>query len=280
MKTILDPGDEVICPAPFFMEYRFYVDNAGGVLRSVATRADFSLDLDTIREAISDKTRAVLLNSPNNPTGKIYDESSLRALAEILRQNRAKYNHEIFLISDEPYRELAFDGNTVPSILNAYPASFIATSYSKSLSIPGERIGYIAVNPAMDDLNEVVGGLVLSNRILGFVNAPALMQRIIAGLEGVKVDVELYRRKRDLLCDGLSAAGYDLRKPEGAFYLFLKTPIADDVRFTDLLREKRILVVPGSGFYGPGHIRIAYCVEDSTITGAMAGFREALAEVR
>ncbi|MCK9364000.1 MAG: pyridoxal phosphate-dependent aminotransferase [Syntrophales bacterium] len=280
LKTILDPGEEVISPAPFFMEYRFYVDNAGGALRIVPTRDDFSLDLDAIREAINEKTRAVLLNSPNNPTGKIYDESSIRALAEILRQSRAKYNQEIFLISDEPYREIVYDGNRASSILAAYNSSFIATSYSKSLSVPGERIGYIAVNPAIDDLKEVIGGLVLCNRILGFVNAPALMQRIIAGLEGVKIDVESYRRKRDLLCDGLSAAGYALRKPEGTFYLFLKTPIADDVRFADLLREKRILVVPGSGFYGPGHIRIAYCVEDSTITGAMEGFREALAEIR
>lgn len=185
-----------------------------------------------------------------------------------------------FSFSDEPYREIVYDGNIPPSILRAYPASFIATSYSKSLSIPGERIGYIAVNPAMDDLKEVVGGLVLCNRILGFVNAPALMQRIIAGLEGVRVDVESYRRKRDLLCDGLSSAGYELRKPEGAFYLFLKTPLADDVRFAEILSAKRILVVPGSGFYGPGHVRIAYCVEDSTILGAMEGFRAALEELR
>jgi len=278
LKTILDPGEEVISPAPFFVEYRFYVDNAGGTLRVVPTRDDFSLDLDAIREAINEKTRAVLLNSPNNPTGKIYDESSIRGLADILLQSKAKYKREIFLISDEPYRDIVYDGKKVPSLLKAYPSSFIATSYSKNLSIPGERIGYIAVNPGMEDLKEVIGGLVLCNRILGFVNAPALMQRIITGLEGVKVDVESYRRKRDLLCDGLSSAGYDLRKPEGAFYLFLKTPIADDVRFAALLGKRRILVVPGSGFYGPGHIRIAYCVEDSTILGAMEGFREAREE--
>lgn len=280
LKTILDPGDEVISPAPFFVEYRFYVDNAGGALRVVPTRDDFSLDIDAIRAAINEKTRAILINSPNNPTGKIYDEASIRMLAEMLNQSKAKYNREIFLISDEPYREIVYDGNIPPSILRAYPASFIATSYSKSLSIPGERIGYIAVNPAMDDLKEVVGGLVLCNRILGFVNAPALMQRIIAGLKGVRVDVEAYRRKRDLLCDGLSSAGYELRKPEGAFYLFLKTPLTDDVRFAEILSAKRILVVPGSGFYGPGHVRIAYCVEDSTILGAMEGFRAAREELR
>ncbi len=278
LKTILDPGDEVIVPAPFFVEYRFYVDNAGGVLHVVASQEDFSLDLSALEGAINEKTRAVLINSPNNPTGKIYDEKSIRGLAAILLEKRKKYGREIFLISDEPYSDLVYDGKSVPSVIKAYPCSFVATSYSKSLSIPGERIGYIAVNPEMNDLKSVVEGLVFCNRILGFVNAPALMQRAISGLAGIRVDVEIYKRKRDLLCDGLSSVGYDLSKPEGAFYLFLKTPIPDDVRFTDILRKKRILVVPGSGFYGPGHIRIAYCVEDSTITRAIEGFREALAE--
>lgn len=280
LKTILNPGDEVISPAPFFVEYRFYVDNAGGVLRDVRTNADFSLNLEAIEGAINEKTRAVLLNSPNNPTGKIYDEASLRGLADILGSSRKKYNRDIFLISDEPYRDIVYDGKKAPSVFNAYPFSFIATSYSKSLSIPGERIGFIAVNPEMADLREVVGGLALCNRILGFVNAPALMQRVIAGMQGVTVDIEAYRRKRNLLCDGLASVGYDVVKPEGAFYLFMKTPIDDDIRFTDLLRERRILVVPGSGFYGPGHVRIAYCVEDSTITGAIEGFGEALKAVR
>lgn len=280
LKTILNPGDEVISPAPFFVEYRFYVDNAGGVLRDVRTNADFSLNLEAIEGAINEKTRAVLLNSPNNPTGKIYDEASLRGLADILGSSRKKYNRDIFLISDEPYRDIVYDGKKAPSVFKAYPSSFIATSYSKSLSIPGERIGFIAVNPEMADLKEVVGGLALCNRILGFVNAPALMQRVIAGMQGVTVDIEAYRRKRNLLCDGLASVGYDVVKPEGAFYLFMKTPIDDDIRFTDLLRERRILVVPGSGFYGPGHVRIAYCVEDSTITGAIEGFGEALKAVR
>jgi aspartate aminotransferase len=164
--------------------------------------------------------------------------------------------------------------------MKAYPHSFIASSYSKSLSLPGERIGYIAVNPAMPDMEEVMGGLTLCNRILGFVNAPALMQRAIAGLRGVRVDVETYRKKRDLLCDGLASVGYRVCKPEGAFYLFLQTPIADDVRFADALRKRRILTVPGSGFYGPGHIRIAYCVDDATILGAIEGFGEVWKEFR
>ena len=186
----------------------------------------------------------------------------------------------IYLISDEPYTEIVYDGVKVPSVLKAYPHSLIATSYSKSLSLPGERIGYIAVNPEIGALGQVMDGLTLCNRILGFVNAPALMQRVIAGLKGVKVDVEIYRKKRDLLCDGLASVGYRVRKPDGAFYLFLPTPIADDVRFANALQERRILTVPGSGFDGPGHIRIAYCVDDATILGAIEGFGEVLKEFK
>jgi aspartate aminotransferase len=280
LKTILDPGEEVIIPAPFFVEYRFYVDNAGGATRIVPLREDFSLDLNAIREAITEKTRAVLINSPNNPTGKVYDGASIRGLATLLAERGKELNREICLISDEPYSEIVYDGVEVPSVMKAYPHSFVASSYSKTLSLPGERIGYIAVNPAMAGLEEVVGGLTLCNRILGFVNAPALMQRAIAGLRGVRVDVETYRKKRDLLCDGLASVGYRVSKPEGAFYLFPRTPIADDVLFADALRKRRILTVPGSGFCGPGHIRIAYCVDDATILGAIEGFGEVWKEFR
>jgi aspartate aminotransferase len=280
LKTILDPGDEVIMPAPFFVEYRFYADNAGGVSRIVPPREDFSLDLDAIRQAVTEKTKAVLINSPNNPTGKVFNEASIRGLAALLTERGRELRRKIFLISDEPYSEIVYDGMEVPSVMEAYPHSFIASSYSKSLSLPGERIGYIAVNPAMAGLEEVMGGLTLCNRILGFVNAPALMQRAIAGLQGVRVNVETYRKKRDLLCDGLASVGYRVRKPEGAFYLFLPTPIADDVLFADALRKRRILTVPGSGFCGPGHIRIAYCVDDATILGAIDGFGEVLKEFK
>jgi aspartate aminotransferase len=279
-KTILDPGDEVITPAPYFAEYRFYVDNAGGDTKIVRTRDDFSLDLAAISESVTEKTKAVLINTPNNPTGRIYDEASIHGLASLLLEKGKALNREIYLISDEPYREVIYDGFTVPSVLAAYPHSFIASSYSKSLSLPGERIGYIAVSPAIAALDEMMDGLTLYNRILGFVNAPALMQRAIAGLKGVTVDVDTYRRKRDLLCDGLASVGYRVKKPQGAFYLFLPTPIADDVRFADALRKRRILTVPGSGFCGPGHIRIAYCVDDSTILGAMEGFGEVLKEFK
>lgn len=280
LKTILDPEDEVIMPAPFFVEYRFYVDNAGGVSRIIPSQEDFSLDLEAIRQAVTEKTKAVLINSPNNPTGKVFDEASIRGLAALLTEKEREFRREIYLISDEPYSEIVYDGVSLPSVMKAYPRSIIASSYSKSLSLPGERIGYIAVNPAMPDLEEVMGGLTLCNRILGFVNAPSLMQRAIAGLRGVRVDVEVYRKKRDLLCDGLASVGYPVVKPDGAFYLFPRTPIADDVAFAEALRKRRILTVPGSGFYGPGHIRIAYCVEDATILGAIEGFGEVLKEFK
>lgn len=280
LKTILDPDDEVIMPAPFFVEYCFYVDNAGGASRIIPSRADFSLDLDAIRQAVTEKTKAVLINSPNNPSGKVFNAASIRGLAALLTEKERELGRQIFLISDEPYSEIVYDGVELPSVMKAYPRSIIASSYSKSLSLPGERIGYIAVHPAMPDLEEVMGGLILCNRILGFVNAPSLMQRAIAGLKGVRVDVEAYRRKRDLLCDGLASVGYRVVKPEGAFYLFLPTPIPDDVAFADALRKRRILTVPGSGFYGPGHIRIAYCVDDATILGSIKGFGEALKEFK
>ena len=277
-KTLLDPGDEVVIPAPFFVEYRFYVDNAGGAVRVVPTRKDFSLDLDAIGEAITEKTKAVLINSPNNPTGKVYNGESIAALAALLSERVKALGRAITLISDEPYTEIIYDGAKAPSVLAAYPQSLIATSYSKSLSLPGERIGYIAVSPQIDALEDVMDGLTLCNRILGFVNAPALMQRVIAGLAGVKVDVGVYQRKRDLLCDGLVSVGYNVIKPDGAFYLFMPTPIDDDVRFAGALQKRRILTVPGSGFDGPGHVRIAYCVDDATILGSIEGFGEALRE--
>lgn len=277
-KTLLDPGEEVIIPKPFFVEYRFYVDNAGGAVRVVPTREDFSLDLDAIGGAITDNTKAVLINSPNNPTGRVYDQESINALAALLAERGRALKRVIYLISDEPYTEIVYDNVKAPSVLKAYPHSIVATSYSKSLSLPGERIGYIAVNPEIEALDQLMDGLTLCNRILGFVNAPALMQRVIAGMGGVKVDTEIYRKKRDLLCDGLASVGYRVRKPDGAFYLFLPTPIADDVRFASALQAKRILTVPGSGFDGPGHIRIAYCVDDDTILGAIEGFGEVLRE--
>lgn len=275
LKSILDPEDEVIVPSPYFVEYGFYVDNHGGLMKPVPTRPDFSLDLQAIEESISSRTKAVLINSPNNPTGRVYDEKSLETLANILDRKSNDLGARIYLISDEPYRRIVFDGVKVPSVLKIYPHSFVVTSYSKDLCLPGERIGFVAVNARMENVQEVIDSLILANRILGFVNAPALMQRLVARLKGVSVDPMVYQNKRDRLYNALKEIGYECVKPEGAFYLFPKTPIPDDVAFVRLLQEELVLAVPGTGFGRPGHMRIAYCVDDATIEGAIDGFFKA-----
>ncbi|MBW2064262.1 MAG: pyridoxal phosphate-dependent aminotransferase [Deltaproteobacteria bacterium] len=276
LKTILDPGDEVIIPKPYFVEYNFYLGNHQGVPRIVSTRPDFSLDLNAIAEAINQRTKALLINSPHNPTGTVYKREELQGLAACLRDYSAKLGRPIYLISDEPYRKIVYDGIEVPSILDVYDESFLVTSFSKDLSLPGERIGYVACNPAISDRDMIIAGLVLSNRILGYVNAPALMQRAVSRLLRESVDISLYQKKRDLLCEGLASFGYDFVKPGGAFYLFPRTPIEDDIAFVSALQEENILTVPGSGFYGPGHIRIAYCVSDRTIERALPGFERVM----
>ncbi|WP_419660022.1 AspC: aspartate aminotransferase [Desulfosarcina variabilis str. Montpellier] len=275
-KALLDPGDEVLTPTPCFVEYRFYADNHGGVLKMVGTRPDFTLDLDAIAAAITEKTKVMLINSPNNPTGQIYSKQSLDALGELLAQKSSQYGRTIYLVSDEPYRKIVFGDATVPSIFQCYQESIIATSYSKDISIPGERIGFAAVNPAAAHKHTLMGGMSLANRILGFVNAPALMQRVVACMQGMSVDIGEYQRKRDLFCDGLADAGYDFTTPLGAFYLFPRTPIDDDVAFVRALQEELILVVPGSGFAGPGHFRIAFCVDDQTIVNSLPGFKKVM----
>ncbi len=280
LKAILDPGDEVLIMVPFFVEYLAYVDNHGGVAKTVKTKADFSLDLGAIEASITERTRAVLVNSPNNPTGQIYGDGELRGLADILNDRGRKLGRAIYLISDEPYDRIVYDGVKIPSLLQIYRNSIIANSYSKTLSIPGERIGFIAVNPRTEAVETLLGGLVMCNRMLGFVNAPAFMQRVLPKLLESRVDVEEYHRKRDLLCRGLAERGYEFMKPRGAFYLFPKTPIADDVAFVRSLQKHNILTVPGSGFGSPGYFRIAYCVDDAMIEKAMKGFGEVMREYR
>jgi aspartate aminotransferase len=276
LKTILDPGDEVLTPVPCFVEYGFYADNHGGVLKTAPSRPDFQLDLEAMAAAITPQTKAVLINSPNNPTGAVYTADSLKALGELLAQKSREHGRTIYLISDEPYRKVVYDGVTVPSIFAAYPDSIIGTSYSKDISIPGERIGFAAVNPHAAHRKQLIAGMALANRILGFVNAPALMQRVVACLQGEAADIGAYRRKRELLCDGLGAMGYEFVKPAGTFYLFPRTPVPDDVEFVQALKAERVLVVPGSGFKGPGHFRIAFCVDDAVIRNAMPGFERAM----
>jgi len=276
LKTLLNPGEEVIIPSPYFVEYNFYLDNHQGVPKIVKTKPDFSLDLPALENAVTDKTKAVLINSPNNPTGKVYSKEDLRDLGELLSAYSRKLGRPIYLVSDEPYRKIVYDGIPVPSVFDAYPESFVVTSFSKDLSLPGERIGYAAVNPEISDKGMIMGGMILCNRVLGYVNAPAFMQRAVARLLRDSVDISLYQMKRDMLCNGLSECGYEFEKPGGAFYLFPKTPIEDDVAFVQALQEENILTVPGSGFMGPGHMRIAYCVDDRTIEKAMPGFERVM----
>jgi aspartate aminotransferase len=276
LKTILDPDDEVIIPSPYFVEYNFYIDNHQGIPVVVETMPDFSLDLNAIEKAFTEKTKAVLINSPNNPTGRVYSEGELRELARLLDERGQRLGRPVYLISDEPYRKIVYDEIEVPGIFNLYRDSFVATSFSKDLSLPGERIGYAAVNPDITEKPLIIDGMILANRILGYVNAPALMQRAITGLLDVSVDVSLYQRKRDMLCSGLSSLGYEYVKPQGAFYLFPNSPIEDDAEFVSALQEENILTVPGSGFGCPGHFRIAYCVNDSVIEGSMKGFKQAI----
>ncbi len=279
-KALLDPGDEVIVPTPYFVEYGFIADNHGGALKPVPTLADFALDVGAIEAAMGPKTKIVLINSPNNPTGQIYSAESLARLAEAMTRRGRENGRDIYLVSDEPYRRIVYGGAQVPSTLAAYANSIVATSYSKDLSLPGERIGYAAVNPAAADLGDLMGALILANRILGFVNAPSLMQKVVAGIGDACVDVSRYQRKRDLLAEGLRKSGYDFALPPGAFYLFPKSPTPDEGRFVEILKEENILVVPGSGFGSPGYFRIAYCVDDKVIEGALPGFERAMKKAK
>jgi aspartate aminotransferase len=276
LKTILDPGDEVLVLSPYFVEYFFYIDNHNGIGQLIKTNEDFTLNIKAIEAGVTPRTKAIIINSPNNPSGRIYNETSLKSLGKLFEGIKKKNNQTIYLLSDEPYSKLVYDGARVPSVFQAYPNSIVVTSYSKDLSLPGERIGYGAVNPKMENWKQMVDGLTFCNRILGFVNAPVLMQRILPRLQGVHVDISEYQKKRDNLCRGLADARYSFIKPEGAFYLFPKCPIPDDVLFVNTLLQENILAVPGMGFGTPGYFRLAYCVDDRTIEGSIEGFRKAI----
>jgi aspartate aminotransferase len=273
LKTLLDPGDEVLFFAPYFVEYHFYVDYHGGVAKVVPTDANFDLDLEALEAALSPRSKVVLINSPNNPTGVIYPATTLKQLGELLQRRERQFNTKIYLLSDEPYKKLIYGGLTYPEIYPHHPNTMTVTSHAKDLALPGERIGYIAVNPDCADLKDLISGMSFTTRTLGFVNAPALMQRVIVKLQGVTIEMSQYERKRNFFCDNLATMGYQLVKPQGAFYIFPKTPIADDVAFVKALQANNILTVPGQGFGTPGHFRIAYCVEDRTIERSMDGFR-------
>jgi len=266
LKTILNPGEEVLVLAPYFVEYGFYVDNHAGVTKVVQTRPDsFQPDLQALEKAIGPNTRALIINSPNNPTGVVYPAEALAGIGKVLAAKEKQHDRRIYLISDEPYSRLVFDGVHIPPVFAYSSNSVLVTSHSKDLALPGERIGYMAVNPAMEEAEKFMEGAIFCNRVLGFVNAPALMQLVVAQLQEVTIDSVLYQRKRDMLYNHLSGLGFSMVKPQGGFYLFPRSPLADDVEFVHLAQKHRILAVPGSGFGAPGYFRLAYCIDDAVI---------------
>ena len=281
LKTLMDPGDQVIAFAPYFGEYRSYAANYDADLVVISPNTmDFQPNLDEFEEKITGRTKAVIINSPNNPTGVVYTEETLKQLAMILETKQREFGTSIFLLADEPYRELVYDGIQVPYVPHFYRNTIVAYSYSKSLSLPGERIGYLVIPSEVDAFEDMISAANVATRILGFVNAPSLLQRTVARCVDAEVDVEVYNRNREDLYQGLIEAGYEVIKPEGAFYMFVKSPITDDVAFCAMAKKYNLLLVPGSAFACPGYVRIAYCVAHSTILGAVPKFKELMEEVK
>jgi aspartate aminotransferase len=277
LKTLLNPGEEVIVFAPYFVEYNSYIDNHGGKIKIIDTdHSTFLPDAELLEKNITANTKAVLINTPNNPTGVVYNREILNSIAKVLERKSTEYGHTIYIISDEPYRKLAYDVE-VPNILTIYRNAIMIDCFSKSLSLPGERMGYIATNPDAEDIDTLMGGLIYCNRILGFVNAPALFQKIVAKTIDSSVDLNIYKERRDLLYNSLISFGYECVKPDGAFYLFPKALIADVVEFKNRALKYNLLIVPGSGFGGPGYFRLAYCCSLETIKNSLPAF-EALAK--
>ena len=278
LKTLLNPGDEVIVIAPYFGEYNSYVSNYDGKIVVVSPNTEnFQPNLEELEQKITANTKAVIINSPNNPTGVVYSEDTIRKMADILRGKEKELGTDIYLISDEPYRELVYDGIEVPNLTKYYENAIIGYSYSKSLSLPGERIGYLVIPDEVSDAEDVIAAANVATRILGYVNAPSLMQKVVAKCLDAKVDVPFYNRNREALYNGLKELGFECIKPEGAFYLFVKSPVEDEKVFCAAAKKYNILIVPGSSFACPGYVRIAYCVSYETIMNSMPGFK-ALAE--
>ena len=274
LKTMLNPGEEIIILAPYFVEYKFYIDNHGGVPVVVLTDPEtFQLDIPAIERAITPRTRGIIICSPNNPTGVVYPAESLHELGAMIQRKERELEHPIYVISDEPYARIAYEGVTVPNIFPYVDNSLIVTSHSKDLALPGERIGYLAVNPRMTHMELFMEGATFCNRSLGFVNAPALMQRLVTRLQRESVDITAYQEKRDILYHYLTEMGFSMVRPDGAFYLFPRSPFADDVEFVKLAQKHHILVVPGTGFGAPGHFRIAYCVDKAMIERSLPAWK-------
>lgn len=286
LKAIVSFGDEIVVPAPFFAEYTHYAKNHGGILKPVSTKENFSLDLRAISASITEKTCALILNSPNNPTGKIYSSEEIAELAEVLRHHTEKTGRTIVIIADEPYREIVYDNKKVAPIFPLWPATIIVSSFAKNLSLPGERIGYAVVNPSCPDAKELIDAIIFSTRVLGFVNAPAVFQRVVAQCWNEKVDYSLYSNRRNTFMSILTKAEIEFAIPEGAFYLFCKVPApanskhtaGSDAEFCEHLKKFKILGVPGTGFGKKGWFRLAYCVSEDSITRSSSAFIAARAQ--
>ena len=274
LKALLNPGDEVAAFAPYFVEYRNYVANYDGVLVEVAPDTEtFQPDLEAFEAAVTPKTRAVIINNPNNPSGVIYPEETIKDIAEILERKQKEYGSEIFIISDEPYRELVYTGAEVPYITKYYANTIVGYSFSKTLSLPGERIGYLVIPSEAADYEQLFQAVTIANRVLGFVNAPSLMQKVVAECLDEKADIGFYAKNRDVLYDALKEYGYSCIKPEGAFYMFIKSPVPDEKEFTEEAKKEHILLVPGSSFACPGYVRLSYCVSYGTCVNSLPGFK-------
>lgn len=275
LKTLLNPGDEVITFAPYFGEYRSYVNNYDGVLVEISPDTDtFQPKLAEFEEKITPKTKAVIVNTPNNPTGVVYSENTIKKMADVMEAKQKEYGTQIYLISDEPYRELVYDGAEVPYLTKYYDNTIVGYSYSKSLSLPGERIGYLVIPDEVADSQTVLSAANVATRILGFVNAPTLQQKVVAKCIDEETDISFYDRNRETLYNGLKDCGFSCIKPEGAFYLFVKSPVEDEKEFCAAAKKYHILMVPGSSFACPGYVRLAYCVSHETIVNALPKFKE------
>lgn len=275
LKAVVNPGDEIMVIAPYFGEYDNYISNVDGV--KVMVNADlerFAINFEDFEKKVSPKTKCVIINSPNNPTGVVYTEDDIKKLASILEKKQAEYGTSIYLFSDEPYREIAFNGVEIPYVTNYYKNTVVGYSYSKSLSLPGERIGYLVVPSELDDFDDVIGAMTVANRILGFVNAPSLMQKVVKKVIGKTSDLSVYEENKNILYNALTEMGYDCVEPKGTFYMFPKCPIADDKAFCAKAKDFRLIIVPGSSFACPGYFRIAFCVDKTTVENSLESFKK------
>ena len=280
-RAVLEEGDEVLVPAPYFVEYGFYAGNFGGILRPVPTvEPDFSLDIEAFAANIGPKTRAIIINSPNNPTGRIYSREELTQLGKLVDAAVARYQRAIYVIADEPYRALNYDNMEIPSLMDFFKYAVVAGSFSKTLSLAGERVGYLAVNPAIENADTLVGALTITNRVLGFVNAPIVGQKLVMSALGEQVDLDIYRRRREAMKKVLTDAGLEFHLPEGAFYFFPKSPVPDENIFIEALVKEKVLAVSGSGFGMPGYVRFSFCVPEKVILNAAPGIAAAVKACR